>query len=192
MLDKHDRKSRISRRTLMKAAGMGIVAGAASSTAAQQKPAQNFGCTTFPPLGAAKAKPKDQSFLNEDGFKNTTADGRKGFQIKLRVDDYRSLPLDRIETITVKVDGKECRPEDLVFILEDRRYKVEELRNTRGLYWQVLDYATVFVPEPGGLAPGEHEVEVKLKKILPGWAASGPPGASINHGKRRLTLNAEI
>ena len=62
-------------------------------------------------------------FLSDEGFRNARLDGKGGFEIHLRVANYRSLPIDQILDFTVAVDGKDVRKEDITFLLEGHRYK---------------------------------------------------------------------
>jgi hypothetical protein len=56
-------------------------------------------------------------------------DGKKGFQVQLRCTGYRGIPLWSVQKVTLKVDGKDINPKDMLFILDGARYKVEELKN---------------------------------------------------------------
>jgi len=188
-------KSRISRRSLLKATGVALVTGAASCTPAQQQPVQTSGGIALPLVGAAKPAPKDRSFLDDGGFRNLTVDGKKGYQVQLRCTGYRGIPLWSVQSITLKVDGKDVNPKDIVFILDGGRYKVDELRNQKGIQWWVLSYGRLFVPKADGMSPGEHEVEASMTYVSTYGRrsmASGPTGMQTQQGKKRLTLEADI
>lgn len=189
-------KSRISRRSLMKATGVTLALGAASCTpATQQQPPQTYGCMALPAVGAAKPAPKDRSFLDDLGFKNVTVDGKKGYQVQLRCTGYRGIPLWSVQDVAMKVDGKDVNPKDMIFILEGNRYKATELKNQKGVQWWVLSYGTLFVPKADGMTPGEHDIEVSMNYISTYGRrsmASGPTGITPQKGKKRLTLEAEI
>jgi len=187
-------KKRISRRSLIKATGATLVLGSVScqntTEQAGQEPAQNFGCVSFPPIGDAKPRPKSLDFLSDEGFRNARLDGKAGFEIRLRVANYRSLPLDQILDIAVAVDGKDVRTEDITFLTEDgHRYKVPELRNQTHVYWQTREYARLFIQKEDGLSPGEHEVEVRMQKRARPLA---PPPLSFDAGKKRMTLESDV
>lgn len=181
-------KKLISRRSLLNATGTTLVLGAVSSDASgqepAQRPAQTFSCRQLPPTGDAKPKAKSLDFLSEEGFRNAKLDGNRGFNIRLRVAYYRSLPIDQILDFSVAVDGKEIRQEDITFLLEGHRYKVPELSGQKHVYWQTREYATLFVRAENGLSAGEHDVEVRMKKK----GNMLPPELSVDAGKKRMTL----
>jgi hypothetical protein len=156
---------------------------------AGQEPAQNFGCVSLPPIGDKKPPPKSLDFLSDEGFRNARLDGKAGYEIHLRVANYRSLPLDQILDFNVAVDGKEVRAQDITFLLEGHRYKVPELRNQKHVYWQTREYARLFIQKEGGLSPGEHEVEVRMQKRARPLA---PPPLSFDASKKRMTLESDL
>lgn len=190
-------KKRISRRSLIKATGTALVLGSVScqnrgslsENASGQKPGQDFGCVSLPPIGDAKPRPKSLDFLSDEGFTNARLDGKAGFEIRLRVANYRSLPLDYILDFAVAVDGKEVRTEDITFLVDGHRYKVPELRNQKHVYWQTREYARLFIQREGGLSPGEHEVEVRMRKPSSPYA---PPMLAFDTGKKRMTLESDV
>ncbi len=185
-------KKLISRRSLINATGTTLVLGTASANAARQDPAQppvnNFGCVQLPPTGDAKPKPKSLDFLSDEGFRNAKLDGKTGFEVRLRVAYYRSLPVDQILDVAVTVDGTAFKPEDITFILDGHQSRPSDLRNQKHVYWQTREYATIFVRKENGLAPGEHEVEVKMAKR----SQMLPPELSFDFGKKRMTVETDL
>ena len=174
-----DTQEFLSRRGLMKAAGATLAAGLAASDLAGQG-------ATQPKKAAVARKRRDRSFLCNDEFKNTVLDERKGFQVKARLTEYRSLPLSCIVGIELKVDGEVINPADLVFTLNGYDHRISDFARMQRVWWFVLDPATVFVPRESQLTQGEHEVEATLVNISP-YATSGVH-TTRNPAKKRLRL----
>src|ERR1039458_10323325 len=110
---------RLNRRSRMKAPGVTLAGDLAASHVAPQAAAQTQSAAT-PRRG------KDRSFLCDDEFKNTILDGRQGFQVKVRLTEYRSLPLSCITGIELKVDGESVNPGDIVFTLNNYSHKLTD------------------------------------------------------------------
>lgn len=150
-----------------------------------------------PPQMASSAEPgphgrrgKDRAFVADEGFRNTERDGRKGFQLKVRLTSYRSLPLSCIEGVKLKIDGQEIDPKDIVLTLNNYSHKLDELPRLSGVWWFILDCGELFVPYPKPLAAGEHLVEATLITVEPYMTAGR--FSFYSACSKRLALEPEI
>jgi hypothetical protein len=148
---------------------------------------------TFAPAAPAPSAPertaKDRAFLADEPLQNVERSDRKGFQLKVRLTSYRSLPLSCIEGIHLKVDGKDFDPKDMVLTLNDYSHKLDELPNLSRVWWFILDYADLFVPSETALSPGEHDVEGTLITVEPYMTAGRFSFYSTS--RKRLPLEKE-
>lgn len=131
-----------------------------------------------------------RTFLCEDGFKNTVFEGSRGFQLKVRLPDYRSLPLSCIAGIELKIDGETIDSKDIIFTLNGYSHKLDELPRLHKAWWFILDPAELFVAREKDLPAGEHEVEGTVAVITPYATA----GVHTRHAtaKKRLHLESEL
>lgn len=90
-----------------------------------------------------------------------------GYEFKLQYPSYRGTFLSCIEAIRFQVDGEDVDKKDVVLLLNEKQFLIDELAECFKEYWYALDLATVRVLNNGGLAAGEHEVRVYLKHRIP-------------------------
>ena len=90
-----------------------------------------------------------------------------GYEVPLRFDWYRSLPLSCIASLTLTVDGEAVPAEDINFHVNDRDYALDELAELYDEFWFVLNPARIRVRTDEPLAPGEHDVAVELAMRIP-------------------------
>lgn len=171
----------ISRRKMMTVTGITLAGGAMSCTAPPQQPpaespyvraklptawlqrAEARGRETAIAGGPSGGQHRITSFINtEGGFRNAVLDGTKGFEVQVKPTGYRGIPLWAVKNIELWVDGKAVDPKQIVFTLENRRYKIADLRLQVGTQWWILEWATLFVPRPDPLSPGEHEIAARM------------------------------
>jgi len=126
------------------------------------------------------------SLINQDeGLANARLDGRAGWQILIKEPGYRGIPLWAVKAIDLRIDGTPVAEDDIVFLLNNVRYRIADLQKQVGAQWWVFDWATLFVPKEGGLADGEHEVEVKMTYI----SMYGSDGSTTSvAAKQRMSL----
>lgn len=97
--------------------------------------------------------------LCEDGFRAVLTDGKPtGFQVKLRIPEYRGLPLALVGGVKISVDGISYPQEDMIFTSEGVSFTRKEMETVTDVYWLVDQPLTVTVPTLQPLAPGEHKV----------------------------------
>ena len=104
------------------------------------------------------------SFIEKNyAIQNIKWAGKEGWTVKFKETGYRGIPLWTVSKITVKLDGQEINSDDIVFFLDERNFKIADLKNQFGAQWWVFDYATLFIPKPGGLEVGStHDVDIRM------------------------------
>ena len=105
----------------------------------------------------------EKNVLSDREFCNVSVNGKiTGFQLKLRIPQYRGLPLAMLQDLRVTVDGESYVGEKLRFTVLGRSYTLDEMKTVKNIYWCYEQFATVTVSKPGGLSSGMHTVEVRL------------------------------
>ncbi len=105
--------------------------------------------------------------LREDGFYNVLLNGKQvGFNVDLRINYYRGLPLSAVKKIELTVDGEKI-PDYLVLAeLNGKEFTVPQMKELYAEYWGIKTPMHVRVFNYG-LAPGEHEVAVRIEYKSP-------------------------
>jgi sugar phosphate isomerase/epimerase len=97
------------------------------------------------------------------GFANVVEDGRvTGFQLLLRMPNYRGAWGSLVEGADVTVDGRPFPRDTTRWTLHGRTFTLDELRRSTDVHWHLDEPATITVPLEGGLAPGVHDVAVTV------------------------------
>jgi Domain of unknown function (DUF6379) len=98
-----------------------------------------------------------------------------GFSFDLRMPWYRALPLSCLEGLEVRIDGQDVPSDQLRLSLAGKTHSLADLPPLYDEWWYVADPADVHAPRPGGLAPGEHELDVTIALRIPYIVESGNP-----------------
>ena len=98
-----------------------------------------------------------------------------GFSFDLRMPWYRALPLSSLEGLDVRIDGEAVASDELRLRLGEKTYSLADLPPLYDEWWYVADPAEVRAPKPGGLMPGEHELDVTIALRIPYIVESGHP-----------------
>lgn len=105
----------------------------------------------------------EERVLREDGFYNICLNGQQvGFNLDLRLNYYRGLPLSSVHKIEVAID-KEQIPEYLILAeLNGKGFTISQMKEIYTEYWGIRTpmHLRIF---NYGLAEGEHDVEVKIE-----------------------------
>lgn len=125
------------------------------------------------------------SILCEQGFKNLKEnDETIGFQLRVRVSYYRSIPFSLLDGYEIVVDGETFVNEDIDFSLDGKTYyPVTDLGNYTEERWEYGDKAYLRIRKPGGLARGLHDVKVTQRINVPYL-----PFATAFYQAKRLTI----
>lgn len=100
----------------------------------------------------------DRDIIQNRGFRNVPG----GFELRLRNPNYRGVAGSLLDGVEVAVDGRKWEDDHTRITLQGRTFTLDELRASTGVRWQLDEAATVTVPDPDGLAPGVHDVEVAV------------------------------
>lgn len=104
-----------------------------------------------------------EAYMICDGsLRNVARDGEViGFQLDLRIANYRGYLLSQIEDLRVEIDGRWVEREAIRFSIRGNDYTLAEMEDTIDDRWGILDRATVTCLTPGGLAAGQHLITVE-------------------------------
>lgn len=90
--------------------------------------------------------------------------GSEGFELRTRIPYYRGVPLSMVHDVVVEVDGEGVPREDIVFSADDGRnwFTLAQMETVYALRWEYADEARIRVRRGSPLAPGEHEVTLRI------------------------------
>ena len=104
-------------------------------------------------MGASVKLVEENSFCASDS----------GFEFKVRLNWYRSLPLSCIENLTVQLDGQTVDPKQIRLLVNECEHNLDELADIVDEYWFVQDSAKVRVKLPSRVRAGEeHTINVEI------------------------------
>ena len=100
----------------------------------------------------------------EEGLKNFERDGKvAGFEFRLRIPYYQGAPFSQIEHLRAFIDGEEIPQEDLRICAETgEEFKMSEIVSVNTYYWEYGAKLRVLAMKDGGLAPGQHRLDVDV------------------------------
>ena len=108
----------------------------------------------------------ENELIQYRGFHNIVENGEvTGFQVCLRQCVYRGTWLSQFRFGALIVDGVEYGPDDCTFTVSGIEYKYEEMAPLWRVKWPLNEVMVVKVKKPGGLAQGEHTVDVRTGQI---------------------------
>jgi len=103
----------------------------------------------------------EYQLIQSTGFRNHGPEGaRDGFEVRLRLPNYRGMRLSLLDGIAVTIDGEFFGPEVNKLILNGNVYDLEGMRDATTVRWAMGDVGSVLVPKAGGLTPGIHHLKV--------------------------------
>lgn len=104
----------------------------------------------------------------KDDIENVVVEGVAiGYEFKIKYPSYRGVFLSCIEDLRFKMDGEDIDRKDIYFYLNGKQFLLDELPECFKEYWFVREKATVRVMKSGGIAPGEHSLNVFMKHRVP-------------------------
>lgn len=129
----------------------------------------------------------ERTQMQSSGFRNTgSPDAPTGFQLRLRLPNYRGTRLSLIDGVDVTVDGESFSHEANRIEVEGRTYGISELREETAARWPIGVAATVFVDKPGGLAPGIHTVVTTVRLRQPYFPIEFQPTLATEERKATI------
>lgn len=97
-----------------------------------------------------------------------------GYEILVRLNWYRSLPLSCVDSLHMSLDGEPVPAEQILFEINEHQYRLDELPERTEEFWFVQDSARLHVVQPGKVKAGEtHQVEAEIAMRFP-YIAIGP------------------
>ena len=103
----------------------------------------------------------DRYMIVEDAVRNVRRDGKAvGFEFGARIAYYRGLGLSMVEGLDVTVDGEKVPRENVRFAVGGKTFTLDKMETEYEARWEFGEVATVTVLKDGGLAPGEHRLEL--------------------------------
>jgi len=126
----------------------------------------------------------------DNSLKNVFANGKKvGYQFDIRLSYYRGHFLSVIDKLALKVDGEEVPADDISFCLHGKEFGVSQLHDQLSEFWRIIEPATIKVFKNGGIAAGEHDIDVTLMFHSPYMPISDTDYMPIDGcGNKKLTL----
>jgi hypothetical protein len=104
----------------------------------------------------------DKYMIVGEAFRNVEEGGATtGFQLGLRLPYYRGVVLSLVGETTLMVDGELVPPERMTVTVGGRTFPMTELENEPVAKWEFGEVGIVTVDKPGGLAAGDHAVELR-------------------------------
>ena len=126
----------------------------------------------------------DKYMICAEGFSNVNESGiATGFQFGARLPYYRGLGLSMVEEIAISVDGEAVAREQISFSVRGRTWTLDEMETELEDRWEMGEVATLTVQREGGLASGEHKLELMEQLRI-----SYLPFPSITRDAKVLTL----
>lgn len=106
----------------------------------------------------------ERSIMQSSGFRNLgPADAPSGFQLRIRLPNYRGQRLSLVDGVDVTVNGERFDHADNLITVGGKTYDLATLRTETEDRWPLDELATVIVAKPGGLPVGVHRVEVAVR-----------------------------
>ncbi|MCB9420053.1 MAG: hypothetical protein H6667_09625 [Ardenticatenaceae bacterium] len=104
----------------------------------------------------------DKYMIVEEGFKNIEESGEViGFQMGVRLPYYRGVVLSLVGEMVITVDGEKMPYDQMTLTLDGENYPLTKLEDEPVAKWEFGNIGLITIAKPGGLAPGEHKVELR-------------------------------
>lgn len=129
----------------------------------------------------------ERNLIQSRGFRNVyDGDRATGFQLMLRMPNYRGVWGSLIDGVDVSVGDRSWDREVPRWTLQGRTFTIDELRLSTDVRWQLDELAVITVPLEGGLPVGVHDVSVDIAVHAPYIPAEFQP--SLFHAERKVTV----
>ena len=110
----------------------------------------------------------NEEIIKKDSFAGIYINGKKsGFEFDVQLAYYRGHYLSCIEQLEVWLDGEQMPEEAVSFELNGKEMPVCKLKWAVTEFWSQAALARIRVLKKGGVAAGEHELELKLMLRIP-------------------------
>jgi hypothetical protein len=115
----------------------------------------------------------DKHIIFPDSVRNTREGAAiTGWELGARLPYYRGQTLSAVEDVGLVVDGEKVPRENVRFTVRGKTWTLDELETTYDERWEFGEVARISVLQPGGLAPGAHQVcaSVQLRISYLPWS----------------------
>lgn len=103
----------------------------------------------------------DKYMIVENTAKNVAKDGKvTGFSFGARMPYYRGLGLSMVEDVAVTVDGEKFPRDRVLVTVSTGTFTLDRMETEFDARWEFGEVATVTVLKDGGLAAGDHKLEL--------------------------------
>ena len=109
----------------------------------------------------------DRDFLVDGPLRLRSVERFSSVLLDVRLTSYRSLPLSCIAGIELAIDGAAIDLRDARIGISGVFHRLDALASLTGVFWFILDNATLVVPLPQPLAAGLHQVAGVLRTVEP-------------------------
>ncbi|WP_421856495.1 C-glycoside deglycosidase beta subunit domain-containing protein [Marinomonas sp.] len=103
----------------------------------------------------------ERTIIQSRGCKNVTLpDGKPGFQFQIRNPNYRGVQASLVDGIDIKLDGRSYEFDSALWTLQGETYRLEQLRQSVDVRWQLDELATITLPIEQPVQCGVHDLFV--------------------------------
>jgi hypothetical protein len=100
--------------------------------------------------------------IDENNFYNLKINNKVvGFNLDLRLNYYRGLPVSCLEKLSVTVDGQVIPQHLMLFCINGKKFSMEQIPQLFAEYWGINTIAQLYVYN-NGLEEGEHQVDIEM------------------------------
>jgi len=119
-------------------------------------------------MGFAMRMPLNEEIIKKNSVKAMYINGKNnGFSFDVQLAYYRGHYLSDIDLLEVWVDGEQIPQEAVTFELNGKEMPLYKLSWAVTEFWSQVVPANIKAIVPGGLAKGEHTLELKLMLRVP-------------------------
>ncbi|MCD7807063.1 MAG: DUF6379 domain-containing protein [Lachnospiraceae bacterium] len=145
----------------------------------------------------------DEYLIRKDSLQNVQENGKTtGFKFAVRLADYRGCFLSLHNGYYIKCDGVEYPVSVQKFEINGKEPRTfEEIKKACWEHWDFDDEAYVYVEKEGGLAPGEHHIDLQQSVLMQygyfpdaeKWVNNPPvPGSGEGAGKTHFICGFDL
>lgn len=128
----------------------------------------------------------DKYMIVGEAFKNVEKGDRVvGYQVGVRLPYYRGVVLSLIGEMVLSVDHEKVPVEDMSVTIGGKTFPLNKLEDEPVAKWEFGEIGIVTVAKPGGLKPGDHQLELQQHMKI-----SYVPGGFWGYDKKVVHLAA--
>ena len=125
--------------------------------------------------------------LREDGFYPILINGKSvGFNLDLRINYYRGLPVSSVEEIRLEIDGEEIPQDKILVSVNGKLFAIKQLKELYAEYWGIKTPMHLLIHDYR-IEDGEHEVAVTVHHRSP-YMKFGPNEYGMIDGSAKKVM----